>query len=785
MVNFTFDSIRRSWLYTKGYKSIAVLIAVLTGVVLSATNVYAESLSYSSLTTSYNPVWHMGLDDAQGSTTALNVGTNTNQGVVRDIHFGTQGVIGTSATFNGDTSKISLQETVHVWNTNQATIEGWVKASDVIDKLNIFGYQNDANWGNHCRQFYTNANGQVVFYDFANTGLHVTANQTLPTDEWVYLAATFAKSGNNFVSAVYINGQLAKTGSVTQKNGNLWNSGDSWVIGSKDMGQPISGLTMQTFNGSMDELSTYNAALSQSVFLSKYAVATNQVSEKSLMANATLTASSTYTGNNMSFDVNKIKDGVLYDISGTGVGQGDFAKGYWIAKDGVKNAYITVDLGSVYNIDKIDLQNCRNAGYGDSGTKNFTLYYSTDGNNWTQLLSDTLTTSPARNSTNIMPIESFTFTPVDARYVKFEANTYILSRAGLSEMWIFEHTPYWGVGTDLAKDWTIDGTDKIGAKFTEVNANAGTTFATHTGSVTLNADGEFEVTGDRILTQSGAVSGTGGLTKTGDGTLVLSQVPEYTGATTVAEGTLTLSNGGTLYNLSGGSLDGNGQIDVAATLTANGDLTLNNDAMSKFIGSITADTITKTGEGSLKVCTDDQHKVLAENLFVNAGELDFKGYFEGSIEVFDDAVFSPGNSAGTADITGNFTLNSAAKLLMEIGGSDASENDQLIVTGNIFLNDGAFVDLVLADNSSLGPNSTFTAILSGTNSPDLADNFIDNYVRSSIFTDLQYAPLSNGLYAITGRIDPNAVPEPSTWALLILGVAGLMYWRKRKYTETI
>ena len=33
--------------------------------------------------------------------------------------------------------------------------------------------------------------------------------------------------------------------------------------------------------------------------------------------------------------------------------------------------------------------------------------------------------------------------------------------------------------------------------------------------------------------------------------------------------------------------------------------------------------------------------------------------------------------------------------------------------------------------------------------------------------------------SLSGRLDPNAVPEPSTWALLILGVAGLAYLRKR------
>ncbi len=32
----------------------------------------------------------------------------------------------------------------------------------------------------------------------------------------------------------------------------------------------------------------------------------------------------------------------------------------------------------------------------------------------------------------------------------------------------------------------------------------------------------------------------------------------------------------------------------------------------------------------------------------------------------------------------------------------------------------------------------------------------------------------------TDTLDANAIPEPSAWALLTLGVCGLLCWRKRK-----
>ena len=303
-------------------------------------------------------------------------------------------------------------------------------------------------------------------------------------------------------------------------------------------------------------------------------------------------------------------------------------------------------------------------------------------------------------------------------------------------------------------------------------------------------------------TFSGVINGTGAVTKTGAGTLKLTQAPAYTGSTTIEAGTLELPGNSTLHNLSGGSLEADGaNSDVFVNLTSNANLTLNNDQMTKFIGSITASgqTITKTGDGTLKIYTGASGKVDADSLVVSSGELDFKGYMTGSIKVGDTApgVFSPGNSIGEATFGGDYILNDNGKLLLEIAGSDYTDNDILIVNGDIVLNGGEIdgdIELALSGNALANGPFTFDVVIGANNSDDISNAIKNAIVKKfdwpfSNITVTQEGTISSSYtgdvtnvkaYHIRGLADANAVPEPSTWALLLLGAAGLLYWRKRK-----
>ena len=185
-------------------------------------------------------------------------------------------------------------------------------------------------------------------------------------------------------------------------------------------------------------------------------------------------------------------------------------------------------------------------------------------------------------------------------------------------------------------------------------------------------------------------------------------------------------------------------------------------------------TLLKTGEGVLALDGTEEHPITASSLTAEGGSLLFKGFYTGDLTIKDGALFSPGNSVGTLTMDGDFTAESGSTLLFE---QDETGIDQLIILsgGTIDIADDAILELALTNPV---PGATYTLI----DSPDglTGDYASDDFWNGLLSPESAYAwnlYVDGGfLYA---SIDANAVPEPSTWALLVLSAMGLLYWRKK------
>ena len=335
-------------------------------------------------------------------------------------------------------------------------------------------------------------------------------------------------------------------------------------------------------------------------------------------------------------------------------------------------------------------------------------------------------------------------------------------------------------------------------------ADNNTDFFTAAGSIKYyikQGGAIFDTNGHNVKVNAKIEQGTeegdaaGGFTKKGEGTLTMSQAPAYTGSTTVEQGTMALAAGGTLNNLSGGKLNDDDTVAVAATLDASGQaLTLNNNETSKFVGSIKANTIEKTGEGALKIRAESPSSVTADRFTVSAGELDFRGDYNGDLFVANGATLSPGNSVGDMTVYGNVTMDVGATGLFEFSAYNAAdpEYDTLTIANNgAFVIDENSIIKLYFENNDANLWAAEGAEYKLVSDEGFADGNYDSLLADDfggIFS-LQ-GKYGNGLYLIglgAGPIPPgpgpepgSGVPEPSTWALLILGAMGLLYMRKRK-----
>lgn len=356
-----------------------------------------------------------------------------------------------------------------------------------------------------------------------------------------------------------------------------------------------------------------------------------------------------------------------------------------------------------------------------------------------------------------------------------------------------QESEYWNPISDDGIDWPIDGENKIGVKYDDESNEGDPKTASHDQNITLDADGDFIIGEDYEFEQAGPISGNGKLTKTGAGALFLTGENSYKGGTDIEEGSVVL-----VTDDESDGTAGVGPIEIAE----NGELVYNVAAnQTKTIdNAITGKgTITKTGAGTLQANGAGDTPLQAGEFNVEQGRLDLMGEFTGDVHVvgpLDDdgnevaAVLSPGNSVGNATVYGDVTIDAGATGLFEFS---AYNNDPLLRSFDTLSieNDGQFI------TSEDAEKIIKLSFLSYDDAKEWANEENDPYliIEGGGFTD--GAPYSawlanfnnmfdllggaDGLFLVPlGAQDMPGVPEPSTWALLLLGAAGLCWMRRRK-----
>ena len=369
------------------------------------------------------------------------------------------------------------------------------------------------------------------------------------------------------------------------------------------------------------------------------------------------------------------------------------------------------------------------------------------------------------------------------------------------------------------------GTLQVGNGGTTGTLNASANAVTNNGALVFNRSDN--------ITVGNAIRGSGSLTKNGTGTLTLTNASTYTGATTIADGELALSGSGklsssTALNLSGATsrLDVSGVTDSGSTngslagapgsvINLGGkNLNVGGDNTSTTFAGILTNTgvLTKSGAGTLTLSGNNTYTgatvVSAGSMIVNgstaAGSiltvnsgatLGGSGTIGGATTI--SGIHSPGNSPGIQTFNSSLTYAGTPTVQWELTANTTTQGDptrvfdQIIVGGNLdfavpttltlnFALPGSTVDWSnsLWDSDITGTSGWLVYDVAGTLSSfgNLAisvENWADgsdalfNTVRAGSSFSLYNDGVSSDIYL------NYAVPEPSTYALLMLAAAGL------------
>jgi len=315
-----------------------------------------------------------------------------------------------------------------------------------------------------------------------------------------------------------------------------------------------------------------------------------------------------------------------------------------------------------------------------------------------------------------------------------------------------------GTGELTFDDGTIDAvTMRVGS------SGEGSGNGSGNGTVAIAGPGATLVVGTMTIADQQGTGNAVGTVNLSGGTLQAENILKGTGGGSATinfvSGTIANKAGTDLLISSGMTLDiltagtHNFSADAGQTITVNSDVT----------GGITGD-VNKLGDGTL-LLAGSSNSYFADTV-VQAGTLGGFGSPNSSVTVEDGGTVAPGLSPGifAAD---DFDLQSGSTLQIEIGGLNAgSEHDQLLAGGDVVLDGTLQVNLI--DGFS----------------PDFIDSFVI-IEANSVSGQFENVEFGVGFFqvTITGTqvlLSQFQVPEPSSFALCLVGLVGSAFARRRR-----
>jgi autotransporter-associated beta strand protein len=363
----------------------------------------------------------------------------------------------------------------------------------------------------------------------------------------------------------------------------------------------------------------------------------------------------------------------------------------------------------------------------------------------------------------------------------------------------------------------VPGTNTFDYSSRIVNSSSAITIDTNGGTV--------------IYASALSTTNTGGLTEADSngstGTLELTAANNYSGPTTVTAGTLQVKTAGTLgvttnaLAVNGGTLDLDGTSQTVGNLTSSASsgvildsastgtstLTVGNGTTALSTGTYTGAiqnggakvALTKTGLGTTILTGTNTYTGATT---VNAGELGVQtggSMSSGSaLKVTANGTtagnFAVGAAAGNSSVAAvtvaTLSLTSTGtgvgnEPILSFNITGNGTNDSLTSTGILTLT-GSTYELNLTDTASgATTNTLMTWLASGstgttTGNIDLVLNGTDLGTSSSYLSISTINAGTNDILVFNAA----AVPEPSTWAMLIFGGGLMVFWQRRRLVQS-